>query len=237
LLALGKSVSLIMLVYNEAEIIEEVIRDYYNKVASKLDDMEFIVAEDGSTDGTKEILDNLAKDLPITLHSGNERKGYVRAYRDALSLPQKEVVFFSDSSGKHDPADFWKMYELTDRYDIVSGYKKHRKDPFYRILLTKGFNAIVNLYFGIHLRDIDSGFKIMTLQAVRDVMRDQWIVTDLISFEIVVRLLKKGYTLIEIPVSHSPRKNGPSRGLPAKKIPKVIWRIMRNFPKIKRAIT
>jgi glycosyltransferase involved in cell wall biosynthesis len=225
-----------MLVYNEAEIIDEVIREYYNKVASKLEDMEFIVAEDGSTDGTKEILDKLAKDIPITLYSGKDRKGYVQAYKDAMSLPKKEVVFFSDSSGKHDPEDFWGMYELIDKYDIVSGYKKHRKDPFYRILLTKGFNTIVNLYFGIHLKDIDSGFKIMTLQAVQDVIQDQWIVTDLISFEVVVRLLKKGYTLIEIPVSHSPRKNGSSRGLPAKKIPKVIWRVLCNFPKIKKTI-
>ena len=55
----NKSVSIVMLVYNEADIIENVIREYYDKVFLKLEDAEFIVAEDGSTDGTKEILNRL----------------------------------------------------------------------------------------------------------------------------------------------------------------------------------
>lgn len=235
-MGITKGVSLVMLVYNEAEIIEETIREYYEKVASKLDDMEFIIAEDGSTDGTKEILARLAAELPLRLVSGKERKGYVQAYRDSMLLADKELVFFSDSSGKHDPADFWKMAEYIDKYDIISGYKECRKDPFYRIILTKGFNALVNLYFGTHLKDIDSGFKIMTRKAVRDGASVEWLQSDLISFEVIVRLLKKGYTMVEVPVSHQRRKNGESRGLPADRIPKVIINVLRNFPKIKKDI-
>lgn len=231
-----KTVSIIMLVYNEAEIIEEVIRDYCTKVVDKLNDVEFIVAEDGSTDGTKEILARLAQELPITLHSGNDRKGYVKAYRDAMMLPKKDVIFFSDSSGKHDPDDFWLLYEKVNKFDIVSGYKEHRKDPFYRIILTKGFNFFVNTYFGTRIKDIDSGFKIISRQAMLDVVQDHWMVGSLISFEIIVRLLAKGYTIVEVPVNHSPRKNGPSRGLPAKKIPKVILETLRCFPRIKKDI-
>lgn len=230
----NKSISIVMLVYNEAEIIERVIRDYYDNVFVKLSDAEFIIAEDGSTDGTKEILAKLAQDLNIKLVSGNERKGYVKAYRDSISLPQKDWIFFTDSSGKHFPEDFWSMIPLAGEYDIVSGYKVKRKDPFYRIVITKVFNFLVNLYFGTHFKDIDSGFKIIKRQAMLDILKDNWICTDLISFETMVRLAYRGYKIKEVPVRHRPRENGESRGLPAKKIPKVVKMVLSNFKVIKK---
>ena len=227
------SISIVMLVYNEAEIIEKVIRDYYDNVASKLEQVEFIVAEAGSVDGTKEILARLADELPIRLVSGEERKGYVQAYKDSIRLPVNDVIFFTDSSGKHDPSDFWKLVEYIDDYDVVSGYKEHRKDPFYRIVMTKVFNTCVNLYFHSHFKDIDSGFKLIRRQAIESILEDRWIVTDLISFEIMVRLFYRGYRIKEIPVSHRPRENGASRGLPLKKIPKVVFRVLSNFKAVK----
>ena len=228
-------ISIVMLVYNEANIIEKVIREYYEKVASKLTDVEFIVAEDGSTDGTKEILNKLATELPIKLVSGEKRKGYVQAYKDSIRLPEKEVIFFTDSSGKHDPNDFWKMIKYIGDYDIVSGYKIKRKDPAYRIIITKVFNSLVNLYFGTNFKDIDSGFKLIKKSAMESILDDAWIVTDLISFEVMIRLYYKGYRVKEVPVSHKRRENGPSRGLPLKKIPKVVIRILRNFKAVKES--
>lgn len=228
------SVSIVMLVYNEAEIIEEVIREYYEKVFVKLDDAEFIVAEDGSTDGTKEILNRLAAELNIRLVSGEARKGYVKAYRDSIKLPKNDVIFFTDSSGKHYPEDFWDMYPFMKDNDVVSGYKVHRKDPFYRIVMTRVFNGLVNLYFGTHFRDIDSGFKLIRRGAMLDILRDEWICTDLISFETMVRLQYRGYRIQEVPVRHRPRKNGGSRGLPFKKIPKVVKMVLSNFSAVKK---
>ena len=230
---LKKSISIVMLVYNEAEIIEKVIRDYYNNVFVKLDDAEFIVAEDGSTDGTKEILDRLSKELDIRLVSGTARKGYVQAYKDSIKLPEKNYIFFTDSSGKHYPEDFWDMYPYLDKYDIVSGYKVKRKDPLYRIVMTRVFNTLVNIYFGTNFKDIDSGFKIIRTDAMKDILNDNWICTDLISFENMIRLSYRGYTLKEVPVRHRPRENGPSRGLPLKKIPKVIKMVLSNFKAVK----
>lgn len=229
------SVSIVMLVYNEAEIIESVIREYYETVFQKLPNAEFIVAEDGSNDGTKEILGRLAKELNIRLVSGDARKGYVKAYRDSISLPQNEYIFFTDSSGKHIPEDFWDMYPYTEEYDIVSGFKVNRKDPFYRIIMTKVFNGLVNLYFGTHFKDIDSGFKLIRRDAMLDILEDDWICTDLISFEVMIRLAYRNYKIKEVPVHHRPRKNGESRGLPIKKIPKVIKMVLSNFSAVKRS--
>lgn len=230
-----KSVSIVMLAYNEAEIIEKVIREYYETIFVKLHDAEFIIAEDGSTDGTKEIIARLAEELDIKVVSGEKRKGYVQAYRDAIKLPTKDLVFFTDSSGKHYPEDFWSLYEYADHYDIVSGYKENRKDPLYRILMTRVFNWMVNLYFGTKFKDIDSGFKIFSRNAMLDILSDTWIMNALISFEIMVRLSYRGYKIREIPVRHRPRENGASRGLPLKKIPGVIVMALSNFHKIKKS--
>ncbi len=227
-------VSIVMLVYNEAEIIEKVVREYYDKVAVKLSNMEFIIAEDGSTDGTKEILKKLEKELPVTVISGKERKGYVTAYKDSIKLPKKEFIFFTDSSGKHDPADFWKMIKYAKHFDVISGYKVKRKDPIYRVVMTRVFNGIVNLYFGTHFKDVDSGFKLIRREAMESILEDEWIVKELISFEIMVRLFYRGYQIKEVPVSHKKRENGASRGLPLKKLPKTIVQILCSFGKVKK---
>lgn len=191
------------------------------------------MAEDGSTDGTKEILRRLEKELNLTVVSGEERKGYVQAYKDSIRLPKKDFIFFTDSSGKHDPNDFWKMIRYAKQYDIVSGYKIKRKDPFYRIVMTRVFNSLVNFYFGTHFRDIDSGFKLIRREAMESILEDDWIVKELISFEIMIRLFYRGYKIKEVPVSHKRRENGASRGLPLKRIPKAVWRILGNFKQVK----
>ena len=68
--------SIVILVWNEADVIEEVVKDYYSKIICKSPGSELIVAEDGSDDGTKEILTKLATELPIKLIMGEKRKGY-----------------------------------------------------------------------------------------------------------------------------------------------------------------
>ena len=82
------SLSIVLPVYNEAGTIERVLRDLHAKIAAKLADVEFIVAEDGSSDGTKEVLQRLAPELKLRLVTGRERKGYTRAVKDALALPR-----------------------------------------------------------------------------------------------------------------------------------------------------
>ena len=99
--------------------------------------------------------------------------------------------------------------------------------------MTKVFNILVNIYFGTRFRDIDSGFKLIKREAMVDILRDNWICTDLISFEVMIRLAYRGYTIKEVPVRHRPRENGPSRGLPLKKIPKAVLMVLSNFKSVK----
>ncbi len=228
-------VSALILVYNEAEVIEGVARDIHREVVAKIPRSELVIAEDGSTDGTKEVLGRIVPEMPgARLVQGETRKGYTRAYKDALKACRNELIFFSDSSGKHDPKDFWKLAQKIDEYDMVIGCKAERRDPFYRVLMSRVFNFLVSRYFGFPFRDINSGFRLMKKKAIERVLDEDWYMKHLINFEFTLRLLAHGYRVAEVPVSHNPRAHGPSRGLPLKKIPEAIVMALRTFPRLKR---
>ena len=82
--ALG-GVSLVFPVHNESFIIEQTLRNYIAELQGRVPDLEVIVAEDGSTDDTKVVLERLAQELPIRLYMSDERKGYQQAMIDAVA--------------------------------------------------------------------------------------------------------------------------------------------------------
>src|SRR5579862_485838 len=167
--------SIVLLAHNEAEVIESVVRGFHEVVVSKLPGSEIIVAEDGSTDGTKEILARLVSTLPnVRWEEGRERRGYVNAFKAAMSLPVNELVVFCDSSGKHDPHDVWRMYPLMTDHDMVLGYKVNRADPVYRNVMSAVFNWIVNKYFDVGFKDIDCPLRIFRRSAFADIASMRW---------------------------------------------------------------
>ena len=228
-------VSAVILVYNEAEVVEEVARGIHAEVVMKNPGSEFVIAEDGSTDGTKEILKRIVPDMPgARLVEGRERKGYTRAYKDALRCCRNELIFFSDSSGKHDPADFWRLAERIDAYDMVIGCKAARRDPLYRVAMSRVFNFLVSSYFGHNFTDINTGFRLMKREAIRNVLDEDWHMKHLINFEFTLRVVAHGFRVAEVPVAHRPRAHGQSRGLPLKKIPEAVFMALRTFPVLRR---
>ena len=231
-----ESISLVLLVHNEADVIESVIRDFYSKTVSKIPGSEFIVAEDGSTDGTKEILKRLADEIPIRLISGNDKKGYTRALIDALKLTQKDLIFFSDSDGQHDPEDFWPMYRLMDECDMVIGCKINRKDKSYRLFVSKIMNAIINLIFRIPLADINCGYRLMRKSVVDDILEGGLIFPDCVFTEFTIKAWNKGYRIIESPIRHYERDFGKSRGLPSTRIPMALLKMIFNIAKLKLSL-
>ncbi len=90
------SVSVIISAYNEVETIEQEIRSYYKTVVSQIPGSELIVAEDGSTDGTKQIISRLVNELNIIHSTAMVRKGYALALRDAVNLTKCPYIFLND---------------------------------------------------------------------------------------------------------------------------------------------
>jgi len=232
-LNIGNSLSVIMPVYNEAGVIEEVIRDFYEKVIKKILDAKFIIVEDGSTDGTKEILNKLNREIPFLLISDEKRKGYAKAFKRAIGIAKTELIFFSDSDGQHDPTDIFKLLREIDRNDIVSGYKFPRYDPIHRIIISKVHNFLIYLLFGLKMKDINSGFKLIKKKVIDNVSNDVRNLKYCVMSEFILKAYISGYKIKEIPVKHYPRKSGKTVIFSPMKLPLIIIEIIRDIFKIK----
>jgi glycosyltransferase involved in cell wall biosynthesis len=166
-----EKISVIFPVYNEEFIIEKTIRSYFNELNGKVD-FELIIAEDGSTDGTKKILDQLKKELPIKIYCSDERKGYMRAIIDASKCPKYDWVFLVDSDFQFNPKDFWKLFGYINQYDIILGIKEKRQDGLLRLLLSKIFNLILRILFKVPYSDMDTGFRLINKKCIDKVLNE-----------------------------------------------------------------
>lgn len=228
-------VSVILNVFNEAATIEGEIREIHEKIIRLLPGSELIIAEDGSTDGTKEILARLKAEPGIIHSTSAERKGYAKAFRDAVALAKNPFVFFSDTGGKQDFADFWKLYAYCESYGVVSGVRAGRRDQWHRRLMTWSYNFVLRLYFHVNLRDADAGFRIYQLAVIRKIANEPWLNRHLIGSELALRAIYSGYEYKEVPVQYRQRA-GASRGLPTAKIPKVVIGVLENFSRLKKTL-
>jgi len=231
-----KSVSVVLPVYNEAEIIEEVIRGYYNEIIRKYPNSEFIIAEDGSDDGTKKILTELSKEIPMRLVMGPERKGYLHGVRDALLLAKNEIVFFSDSDGQHDPRDFWKLLKKIENHDLVCGMRVKRHDPLSRKILTRFYNRLIWFYFGIYMMDTNCGFKMMRKNVVDEVVKHIKHIKFGFSTELIIRTYITGYKISAVPISHIKREHGVATQFTFGRIPGVMHRQISGLRALKKEL-
>ncbi|MBU0761732.1 MAG: glycosyltransferase family 2 protein [Candidatus Altiarchaeota archaeon] len=225
--------SLVMVAYTEVDIIEKVLRHYHDEIFMRAPrGSEFIVYLDGSNDGTAEVVAGLKKEFNLTVIDCKVNKGYFIAAKTALSNARNEIVFFSDSSGKHNPQDFWVLAELIDDFDVVNGLRIGRTDIFYRRLLSFFHRFFVSILFMMPLHDYNSGFKLIRKKVLDDVLPECSTLPVTFSTEFLIRAYAKGYKIADAPVSFSHR-NTEERQFTLKKIPSVLWRQIKAYAKLR----
>ena len=230
----GPPVSIVMLAHSEASTIERELTAFHEVVAKQLPGSELIVAEDGSDDGTMEIIQALGKRIPLVHVTSKERLGYAGALTRAVLSAKNDWVFFSDSGLKHDPHDFWKLYAKIDSCDLIVGRKTNRKDQLYRRFLTRSYNLYLRTYFGLSaIHDADSGFKLFNRRVVDEVFRKGMSFKGLIGSELVLRSLFAGLRYAEVPVSYALRV-GESKGMPPRTLVKQVRRVLVDLARLKR---
>jgi glycosyltransferase involved in cell wall biosynthesis len=200
-------ISLVFPVYNESFIIEQTLRNYISELGARVEDLEVVVAEDGSTDDTKVVLERLAKELPIRLFMSDERKGYQRAVIDAISHATKPWVFVVDSDYQFAAIDFWALEPHRRTHDVILGVKSPRKDPRYRVFLSWAYNKLMRVCFAVPYEDMDTGFRLFRREIAEEIapkIRHMSFFTA----EFVIRAHYAGYRIKQIPVRHYARKIG-----------------------------
>ena len=228
-------ISIILLAYNEEKNINDEIDSVQKIILDRLDNYEFIIAEDGSTDKTKEIILEKQKKINFIYSTSDKRRGVRGAMLESFKIASGDYIFFADSGKKFDFNDFWKLYDLKEKYDLVSALRTSRQDQLYRIFLTKALNFFLKITLNSRFKDIDSGFKIFNKKALRKITSIESINSDFLSAELCLKLQYFKYNFTEIPVKYFQRKED-SKALPMGIIPRLISSFLMNFFKLKKQL-
>jgi glycosyltransferase involved in cell wall biosynthesis len=227
--------SLILPAYNEEANLEIVVNEALEELPANFQSFEIIVVDDGSHDRTPEIADRLASSQPDRIKVVHHRpnRGYGAALTSGFKAAQGDYLMFMDSDRQFKAADIKLLTPYVGKADIIAGYRKKRNDPFYRFLIGYTFNTIVTVLFGIHLRDIDCGFKIFKAEMLKSMELTS--PGALINTEIHARAQRQGRSIIEVGVNHYPRLVGDQSGANIKVILRAmgetlaLWWRMRSY--------
>ena len=156
------SISFVFPMFNEAENIEAAISRAAALAEDVSDDYEIIVVDDASTDGCGKIVDRLAsKDSRIKSIRLEKNTKFGGALNEGLKKVTKAIALYTDSDFPAKEEDMKKALELMKEADIVTVYSLVTKDAsLKRIIMSRVYNFLVNLFFGLDIRDINSGLKI-----------------------------------------------------------------------------
>ena len=164
------SISFVMPMYNEAANIEDSVTRISNLANELTGDYEVIIADDASTDTSADIVKGIAsRDPHIKLIRLKKNTKFGGALAEGLKNAGKEVVIYTDSDLPVKEDDIKKGLALLDKADIVTGCSMVIKDmSLKRIIMSKVYNFLVQILFGLSIKDINSGFKIYKAKVIRD---------------------------------------------------------------------
>jgi glycosyltransferase involved in cell wall biosynthesis len=198
-------------VYNDGGTIASMVLTTLETLAALTDDYEVIAVQNGSTDYSADVLDELAGtyDRLRVLHF-KEALGYGGALRVGFAAATKELIFYTDSDAQYDPRELALLLpRMRPGVDVVNGYKISRSDPVGRIIIGRVYHWTMKLMFGFKLRDVDCDFRLIRRAALERISLTSN--TGMICLELVKKLQDAGCVFAEVPVHHYHRAYGKSQ--------------------------
>ena len=193
--------------YNEKENVRFMIESAKEVLEGLCERWEIILVDDGSTDGTAAIAESIAlEDSRIRVVRHGRNLGFGSAIRTGIAHSRMPWIFYTDCDGQFDLNEIDKVLSLRDKADIVSAYRHRRKDPWMRLLYSIAYGAVTSVIFGGGFKDTDASFKLFR-RSIFEVIKPES-TSGVVDFEILLLAEKKGYSVIQIPVSHYPRRAG-----------------------------
>ncbi len=164
--------SIVIPLLNEAESLPELHSWIYDVVTSNNLSYELILIDDGSTDTSWNIIEELAiKDKNIKALKFQKNYGKSAAFQKGFELSNGQVVITMDADLQDSPEEIPELYRMIveEDYDLVSGWKKNRHDPLSKTIPTKLYNWAARRITGIHLHDFNCGLKAYKLSVVKSI--------------------------------------------------------------------
>jgi glycosyltransferase involved in cell wall biosynthesis len=212
--------SVVIPVYNEQSTIKEVIDRVLAVDLAPLQ-KEIIISDDGSTDGSAEIIERerLAHSDLIKVHASVINLGKGAAVRFGFKYASGDVVIIQDADLELDPAEYSHLLQpiLAGQADVVYGsrFKGHNENISLKTRLANRFlTGLTNLLYGGHLTDMETAYKVFKAEVIKNLSL-RCVGFD-IEPEITAQVLKGGYTIHEVPIAYNPRTSQEGK--------KISWR-------------
>jgi glycosyltransferase involved in cell wall biosynthesis len=218
--------SVVMPAYNERETIEEIIR----RVLAVPVRLELIVVDDASTDGTRDILQELARTLPITVLSQPKNRGKGAALRAGFAAVGGDIVVIQDADLEYSPEEYPSLIELicAGRADVVYGSRfigRHRAFLFTHYLGNRVLTGLTNVLYNTMLTDMETCFKAMRV----DVLRSMTLRSDRFGIEpeLTAKIFKRGYRVYEVPITYDGRGYEEGKKITWKDGVAAVWTLLK----------
>ena len=219
--------SVVIPVYNEVENIEEILK---RVKATKLSS-EIIVIDDGSQDGTREVLKKLdgKTGIRVILHEKNQGKG--AAVRTGLQAASGDIILIQDADLEYSPHDFPLLLEPINNgtADVVYGSRflggPRRVAMFWHMIANKMLTFMTNILYDTILSDMETGYKVFR----REVIEGMVLHSSRFDFEpeFTAKILKRNYRIYEVPISFNPRDYSQGKKIKLKDAFEAVWTLLK----------
>lgn len=211
--------------YNDKGTIASLVLEVKNVLERLTDDYEIIVVDDGSTDGSRELLLQLQHDVPrlkLIMHEKN--CGYGGALRSGFKAATKDLVFYTDGDGQYDVKELVSLLpKMAEKVDIVNGFKIKRSDPLHRIIIGWIYQQAMRLVFWLPIKDPDCDFRLIRRKVFEKVALKSN--TGTITIELVKKLQQAGFKFAEVGVHHYFRTYGTSQFFNYRRVLRTLWQL------------
>lgn len=207
-LSSSNKLSLIIPVHNERDNLKELLVEVENALNNISNDFEIIFVDDGSTDGSFQLLIDLCKDKSsFKLISFRRNFGQTAAMSAGITYSTGDIIVFMDADLQNDPADIPELVnKLNEGYDVVSGWRKKRKDRlFHKKIPSSIANLIIRKISKVKIHDLGCSLKAYRKEIINEI----YLYGEMHRFLPVIAA-RIGAKITEIPVNHKPRKYGKS---------------------------
>ena len=219
--------SVIIPVYNEVESIETILKRVQ---ATKLV-YEIVLVDDGSKDGTRDVLKKMGnkKGLQIILHEKNKGKG--AAVRTGMAAAKGDVLLIQDADLEYDPRDYPELIKPIQEglADVVYGSRflgrSHRVTMFWHLVANKLLTLMTNIIYDTILTDMETGYKVFR----REVIDGMVIRANSFNFEpeFTAKILKRKYRIYEVPITFNPRDYSQGKKIKLHDAFEAVWALIK----------
>ena len=209
------SISVFFPAYNEEESILGTVMKAKQILQKISDKWEIIIVNDGSEDKTMEICNKLCKqDERIRLINHLQNRGYGASLKSGFYNSKYPWICFTDADGQFDFFDIEKFIQKQKetKSDLVIGYYLKRKVSMLTIFTSRIWEAIIFTLFGLKVKDIDCGFKLVSKKVIDTIPKLESERGAFISSELLIKADRAGFKFSEVGVKHFPRKSGKGTG-------------------------